>query len=396
MVLTKLRLGMYVATAMLSGGAVVYYNHATRPATSGITIEQGATFFEAIAEHNAARGRGAWPFTTNGLTACGWGAATNVAGATNWSFNGFSTIPLFGSGIPRQAWVEALAQVQGMVTGFVDRAETNETVADCYGVTFTNKAPAFVMLTVTGVWARLGIGDGTNKWTVGISPAGVRQYGTNIGSGMSTVTLAEAWAVLNVCTQTQVSGQMQFLYDTAAFQTVTAPAPLVAPYAPEYPAAYSDSPANEDNAAWALFPSWNVSYIGNPFYVVESVVPQYAPYETNSVYDYARLDATGVVWFADFPTNTGCRLTTWLVQSLWPLDYGNSPYDIAVVSNQAVAFSGLSTNALPVVFAPPAALGNWGAFMAARGMTFDPGTNSAATAFYVLAYGLATWDFMYK
>lgn len=189
--------GSIVAAVMLTGGVIVYFVQEERPVSSNVTVEKVVCLIEGTLEHQASLGGAT--HTTNGSIAAGWGTygATNFVGATNWSFNKYSAIPFFGSIDPLLAMRETLPQIQGMVPSFLDRVEG------------TNG----IMLTVTGLWARLGIGDGTNKWTIGASNSVntsvspwttnlVPIYADNVGSSVSTVTLNEAWAVLDACTKT--------------------------------------------------------------------------------------------------------------------------------------------------------------------------------------------------
>lgn len=180
---TKLAYGTIAAAAMLTGGAIVYYNHADRPASSVATVEQIATLMEGTLEHTAAVST--WPFTTNSGNTAGWWNTTNLTNAVDWNFNFYSTIPLLAMTAPRQAMQETLTQITNLIPQYVDRVDG------------TN----IVYFTVTGLWDRLDIGDGVNKFTVGVTNGGV-VYDFNVGSTLSTVTLEEAWALLNAMTTT--------------------------------------------------------------------------------------------------------------------------------------------------------------------------------------------------
>lgn len=192
---TKLAYGTLVAAGLV-GGTAIYYSW-DRSTVKAIDIY---TLAEATLERSAAVAD--WPFTTNTSTAAGFGTQTNVAEARSWNFNFYDTIPLFGSVNHRTALSQTLTQIKAIVPSYVDWYNGTNVI----------------MHSVTGLWDRLNIGNQTNLWTVGFTNNIVTNsypwttnrypvYGLAPWSTMTTVTLAEAWAVLNAmtCTARSVS-----------------------------------------------------------------------------------------------------------------------------------------------------------------------------------------------
>lgn len=69
-----------------------------------------------------------------------------------------------GKTVPRSVLVSLDATIRSLVPSFVDDALMSNGTFDAYFTANTN-ATSLPMLTVTGLWARLGIGDGTNQFT---------------------------------------------------------------------------------------------------------------------------------------------------------------------------------------------------------------------------------------
>lgn len=391
MTYTRLIYGTLVAATIVGG--TVWYLDAPRSTLKAI---DAYTLSEKVNVRRAAAGLGAWPFTRYPTNTSGWYGSTNTVAGTNWSFNGYSVVPLFGSVIPRAMVNETLDQTTNLVRFYVDRVETNEEAVTLFGVTVTNRAPSFVMHTVTGLWDRLNIGDGTSKWTVAFTTNGLPIYSNHIGSTICTTMLYEVERVLNVFSNTVIDTDLyvRFLDNTNAFVTMSF-ATSSLPLAPEYPVAYSDSPANFFNDGW------NEIYVLNNFYrVSENEVGfglrvEGVARKGGNVYDYARNDGTGTVLVASFPTNVTCTLNTWLLQDVIDLPYGESPVsflqDIAYTHTNDVPFTGLDTNIIRVTTTPTSELGDWGTYLSSRGITI---TNSQSAFQYAVELKcMATWNF---
>lgn len=390
MTYTKLIYGTLVAASLVGG--TVWYLDSRRSTVKAI---DAYTIVEKLAVRRAAAGLGGWPFANSVSTNVGWYATTNVIVSTNWSFNGYTVVPYFGSVLPRAFMNETLDQTTNLVRFYVDRVETNEEAVTLFGVTVTNRAPSFVMHTITGLWDRLNIGDGTSKWTVAFTTNGSPIYSNHIGSTICTTMLYEVDRVLNVFSNTVIDPgyYVRFLDNTNAFVTLSF-ATSSLPLAPEYPVAYSDSPANFFNYGWN-----EIYVLNNYFRVSENEVGfglrvEGVARKGINVYDYARNDGTGTVLVASFPTNVTCTLNTWLLQDVIDLPYGESPVilqDIAYTHTNDVPFTGLDTNIIHVSTTPTSELGDWGAYLSGRGITI---TNYQSGFQYAVELKcMATWNF---
>jgi hypothetical protein len=194
---TKLAYGTLIATAML-GGSVALFHDSPRSTVKAIDI---ATLDEALLEHRAALNT-TGNHSTNTSTLSGWGTQTNVAEGRMWNFNPHidlwyeaRIIPLYAAVTQRKAMTQILAGIVAIIPSYLDYVTTNY-----------QGYLAPVYLTQTGLWARLGIGNGTNLWTVGVDTNGLPVYSNTVGSVLSTQTLWEAWRVLGACTSTYRTG----------------------------------------------------------------------------------------------------------------------------------------------------------------------------------------------
>lgn len=212
---TKLAYGTVIAAAM--AGGVVYHG---RNQPSVIRVEEGAHLCEAVTERYA--GIAPWPPNTNQVDGYpywaeqyngrpGWDDAysiTNAEGAVLWSFNHYfkftsgtpPTVPLFGSTIPRTALRQSLDQIKALVPYYVERIDGTNVV----------------YWSVTSLWDRLDIGDGTSLWTVARATNGSPVFGdtsilydedynvvrSNLVWTASPTLLDEAWRALNAMTTT--------------------------------------------------------------------------------------------------------------------------------------------------------------------------------------------------
>jgi hypothetical protein len=146
-----------------------------------------------------------------------------------------------------------------------------------------------VYLTVTGLFDRLNIGDGTNKWTIGVTTNRTPVYGTvigvtSIGSTLSTVTLNEAWACLNAMTTTArvVDSQSRTQETYAVYR---------------------------DSDVWPLENVTNTSVM--PPGAIPPLLPNWI-YPSGSFYDYPTVAALGDYAYSEISSN--------------PVAYGEGPY----------------------------------------------------------------------
>lgn len=399
MTYTKLIYGTLVA-ATLVGGTVWYLDapRSTLKAIDAYTLAERVLAIKAVVQgdYNYQPSKWPqWPFSNSVTTNVGWYVTTNTLTATNWSFNGYTKVPLFGSVIPRAFVNETLAQLIDFVPYFVDRVETNYAAADLSGNDLagsaTNSHINIVRHTVTGLWARLGIGDGTNLWTVGYTSNNTPIYGTAIGSVLSTTTLNEAWSVATNLTKTEITAFLRFDFDYANIKTVSEPS-IVDPFAPVYPAAYSDAPANTDNVASYYLQQYNNYWGGLLGLFVEGIYTGGS--DTNVPLDYARLEGTGVLYVASFPTNIKCFVTTWVEKS-FPVPYGFSGsvlWSIEETRTNSIAFDGLDTDLISTMAVPVESLGNWGDYLTSKGVTITNRT-PLELMYAVDTTTLAEWDF---
>lgn len=360
---TKLAYGTLIA-AVLTGGTALWIT-----SRSTVTAEDIARLADRVQAATAISRIAGWPHTNRVSTLAGWSdnyTTSNIAGSTNWSFNFFkytdgeTTIPIFGSALPLAALNQCLDQLTNLTgSGLFVESVTSNTVSGVFDETaWTNEVPAFNMITTTGLWAKLGIGDGTNLWTVGVNKNGNRVYSNHVGSTISTTTLIEAWRVATNLYQTKLNVEF-YIYDpyTTNYATgtgiLTEPGDAVAPD-------YSDSPPKtewNDNGALADLWYWydpSVSIESNPYVCLEEAFFGYiGEYPgTNQRSDFARFTHVDAhVYVAQFPTNTSCDLRAWLKSEVWDPAAQVGVDRVFKVNATNLVFDGLDTTNDMVVVA---------------------------------------------